>query len=264
VKAARARAGASPPGEGVADCADGDDVIPPWEEPISTLPKALTRELTEARTRAIRWKLSESPDLALTVTIFALSRRIFAGYSAAGIGLDLRTAQIADHDTLNEARAALGEIIPNEASANLEWLLGQPRQTLLEILAVLVSSAVDLVHEGASRDDARKQDLADHLAIALDLDMSQHWRPGMAFWSRLSKAALIDALMSAPDMAELSDAERVACQKAQAKRAKDDIAKTVAQALEGTGWLPDVLKTPEPEPRFALTASGEAALVSAA
>lgn len=244
---------------------DGDREPAPWDEPISTLPKALTRELSEARTRAIRWKLSENPDLALGLAVFALARQGLAGYPAAGIGLSLRTAPIADHETLEEARIALGEIVPRDSETALDWLLAQPRQTLLEILAVFVAGAIDLSHEGVSRDDGRKHCMADRLAIALDLDMTRHWKPDMAFWSRLPKAALIDALAGAPSLAQLTEVERTAFQKAQAKRTKDEIAKSVEQALDDAGWLPDMLITPIPAGALSVTNQGaEAAAAIAA
>ncbi len=244
---------------------DGDHEPPPWEEPISTLPKALTRELSQARTRAIRWKLSENPDLALSLAVLALARRSLAFYPAAGIGLDLRAAPMADHETLEEARIALGEIVPTGSEAAFDWLLEQPRQSLLEILAVLVAGAIDLSHEGVTRDDGRKQTMADKLAVALDLDMAQHWKPDIAFWSRLPKAALIDALIGAPSLTQLSEAERTAFQKAHAKRTKNEIAKSVEQALDGTGWLPDLLITPIPSGALSVTAQGaEAAAAIAA
>jgi ParB family chromosome partitioning protein len=250
----------SPAGEG--DEGDADTAIPPWDQPVSSLPKALTRELTEARTRIRRWKLSESPDLSLALMVFALSRRAVAGYSVSGMGVDLRAVELNDQETLSEARVALGEIIPSDSAAALGWLIAQPRHTLLESRAVLISGAIDLRHEGASREDARKQQTADQLAVALDLDMTQHWRPDMAFWSRLSKSALIDIHLSALAMADLSDAERTAFQKTQAKRSKDDIAKSVAQAVEGAGWLPGVLVTPNARGAFELTEAGAAAIAA--
>lgn len=250
----------SPAGEG------GDDevsaAIPPWDEPVSSLPKGLTRELTEVRTRILRWKLSENPDLSLAIAVFALSRRAVGGLSVSGVGVELRPVEMTDHETLTEARAALAEIIPSDPFAAFSWLIEQPRQTLLEMLAVLVSSAIDLSHEGASHEDACKQKLADRLAVALDLDMTRHWRPDMGFWSRLSKSALTDIHLSAPAIADLSDAERAAFQKTQAKRTKDDVARAVAQAMEGAAWLPDVLITPNAHGAFELTEAGAAAIAA--
>jgi ParB family chromosome partitioning protein len=250
----------SPAGEG------GDDevsaAIPPWEEPVSSLPKGLTRELTEVRTRILRWKLSENPDLSLALAVFALSRRAVGGYSMSGVGVELRPVEMADHETFTEARAALAEIIPSDPFAAFSWLIAQPRQTLLEMLALLVSSAIDLSHEGASHEDARKQTIADRLAVAVDLDMTRHWRPDMAFWSRLSKSTLIDIHLTAPGLADLSEPDRAAFQKAQTKRSKDDIARSVAQALEAAGWLPDVLVTPNARGAFELTEAGAAAIAA--
>jgi len=53
LKAAREQGVTSPSDEGSGD-ADADESSQPWEEPESALPKALTRELTEARTRVLR------------------------------------------------------------------------------------------------------------------------------------------------------------------------------------------------------------------
>lgn len=180
----------------------------------------------------------------------------------SGVGVELRPVEMADHETFTEARAALAEIIPCDPFAAFSWLIAQPRQTLLEMLALLVSSAIDLSHEGASHEDARKQTIADRLAVALDLDMTRHWRPDMAFWSRLSKSTLIDIHLTAPGLADFSEPERAAFQKAQTKRSKDDIARSVAQALEAAGWLPDVLVTPNARGAFELTEAGAAAIAA--
>lgn len=242
--------------------AEAGGAIAPWEEPISTLPKALIRDLTAARSRALRLKISESPDLALALAVFAMSRRAFAGYPAPGIYLDLNVSRDGDSQELEEARIAFGESIPSELPAALDWLLSQSRQTLLATLAVITASAIDLKHEGASREDARKQDIADRLASAVDLDMNQYWSPDMAFWSRLSKSALIDTLLSAPSNADLSERQRTEFQKAHGKLTKDEVAKSAAKALDGAGWLPDILIAPKPQGAFAITEAGCAAIAA--
>ncbi len=173
LKAAREQGVPPPAGEGGCDD-DADESAPHWEAPVSALPKALTRELTEARTRVLRWKVSESPDLSLALTVFTLSRRAFFGYSVSGIGIELRAVEMGDHETLAEARVALSEIITSDSVATLNWLIAQPRQTLLELLAVLISGAIDLSHEGASREDGRKQQLADCCPSS---DALRHFRP---------------------------------------------------------------------------------------
>jgi hypothetical protein len=87
--------------------------------------------------------------------------------------------------------------------------------------------------------------LADHIAEALDLDMTLHWTPDLAFWSRLPKAALIAELEGAPCMQQLNDADRASCIKSASKRRKEDLVTLVAQSLEGSGWLPALLVTAE-------------------
>jgi hypothetical protein len=63
---------------------------------------------------------------------------------------------------------------------------------------MIVASNIDLAHEDAAIDDRRKQALADRIAATLDLDMTRHWAPGLAFWTRLPKAALVAAIEAAP------------------------------------------------------------------
>jgi ParB family chromosome partitioning protein len=239
------------------------EVEAPWEEPRATLPRALVRDLTAIRTTAIRRSLMDAPNIAFAIGVFALLRHAMNGYGAPGVSLTGRPRWLADHDGTGDDRAALFASMPEAESDLLDWCLAQNAETLFEAFAVIVASNIDLAHEDANIDDRRKQALADRIAQALDLDMTRHWTPDLTFWTRLPKAALIGALETAPCMQQLSESDRALVAKNVAKLRKEEIVIRVEQGLDGCGWLPALLITPEREPRFELTAEGKAAISEA-
>jgi ParB family chromosome partitioning protein len=79
---------------------------------------------------------------------------------------------------------------------------------------------------------------ADRLAEAVSLDMTAHWRPtARTYLVRVTKPHILAAIREA-----VSDeaADRMADMK------KQDMAEATEQLLAGTGWLPALLRTPEP------------------
>lgn len=234
----------------------------PWEEPRATMPRALVRDLTAIRTTAIRRELIKAPNTAFALGVFALLRHAVSGYGAPGISLSTRPRWLADHDGLGDDRDAWIATIPESEAGLLEWCLAQDAATLLDAFALIVASNIDLAHEDAGIDDRHKQALADRIATALDLDMTRHWAPDLAFWTRLPKAALVAAIETAPCTTRLDDADRVAFLKMLARQTKDQLAAMAAQALEGSGWMPKLLVTPEAEPVFEITEAGKAAVLA--
>ncbi|MBU6407248.1 MAG: hypothetical protein KGS44_08980 [Alphaproteobacteria bacterium] len=242
---------------------DGDVTEAPWEEPRASLPRALVRDLTAIRTTALRRELVKAPHTALAMGVFALLRHAVSGYGAPGISLMARPRWLADHDGLGDERETWIASIPDTEAGLLEWCLAQDIATLLDAFALIVASNIDLSHEDAAIDDRRKQALADHIAATLDLDMTRHWAPDLAFWARLPKAALIAAIETAPCTKRLDDLDRAAFLKMLSRKTKDELATTAGTVLEGTGWLPALFVTLEAEPRFELTDAGVAALHAA-
>jgi ParB family transcriptional regulator, chromosome partitioning protein len=108
--------------------------------------------------------------------------------------------------------------------------------------------------------------------------MASHWSPTIDFFMGLTKAQIIDIIGSAPVNADNTDTRgKAVFAKHLASQKKDDLAVIATQALEGTGWLPDVLRTSglvavasgdvatdaDAEPRFEVTDMGLEALASA-
>ena len=174
------------------------------------LPKALVLELTLARTRAIRLKVSQNPSMALSLCVFALARSSFGHQTAHGIDVRAETSGISDHEALEETRSALADRAPGGESDLLAWCMNQTADDLHTSLAMLIAETIDLRHEGAGSADHRLQGIGDQIAYALGLDMTQFWKPDLEFWSRLPKAMLLDALATSPALVALDEGERTA------------------------------------------------------
>ena len=103
--------------------------------------------------------------------------------------------------------------------------------------------------------------------------MRQHWSVNIDYFMGLTKAQIITAIEAAPvNVAKIDAKGRAVFAKHLASQKKDDLAAMATQALEGTGWLPDVIATKGlvevstlggDEPRFEVTDEGLEALASA-
>lgn len=228
----------------------------------SPLPKGVIRDLSQARTRAIRLLLARDRETALAVAVATMLVRSVFRSDLPGIGVAAHKAHVEDLEALQQTRGALLAHVPEEEADVLGWCLAQPSGTLLALLAVLVADSVDLAHEKGAPSDRRRQTLADTLAEALDLDMCGFWQADASYWTRLPKTELLAALAESPGLANKREKTRDAALKAHAKLKKDELAAKVGEAFAGTGYLPDVLVTPISKGGVELTNVGAAAIAA--
>lgn len=84
----------------------------------------------------------------------------------------------------------------------------------------------------------RSLQTADRLADALALDVAKDWTPTVdSYLGCVTKAHIVEAVTEGVSE---DAARRIADMK------KPDMAQAAEQLLSGTGWLPAVLRTPEP------------------
>lgn len=239
---------------------DGED------KPVRTLgrrlPKTLVEDLTKARTRAIRDQLAKSPHIALALAVHVLRQRSVDSSAVPGVDIASHPVGYDDIDPFEQARLNASEPL-SDASDDLADLIGAPDAVLCNMLAVFVAETLEFSHQGATPQDARVQRISDALASALDLDMKVYWEASVEFWERAPKAFILDALASAPPIANLSEAARKAQVASLAKMKKAELARTAAKALQAAGWLPDELITPTRAGALAVTPQSGAALSDA-
>jgi|CXWL01.1.fsa_nt_gi ParB family chromosome partitioning protein len=255
-------------GDAGADEGDGsdirDDADADAEHDGPRLPKALVLSLTLARTQAVRKHVGETPRLGLALAVFALARSSIAHQPPRGVGLRAATAGITDYQELEDARESLAARVPTTEADMLTWCMSQSSEDLLSALALLISDCIDLTHAGVTAEERNLQAIGDAIATEIGLDMTQFWSPDLTFWSQLPKAMLLDVLAKSPRVTSMRPRENAAFLKAHAKLKKDDLARATEKALDGAGWLPAPLVTPDRDGRYELTDAGLAAVEAAA
>lgn len=258
---------------------------PPWDEDPpapdyeTDFTQKMMQDLTSARTRVLRCALSGDVDAALALAVYGLGAHQIAHTGPIGLSVHAFGSFVyADQDALIERREILMAACTNTEPEWFTWCMAQSREVLLEVQAILIASSLDLSHSATTAHCTRKQAIADALATRLQINMASHWSPNIDFFMGLTKAQIIDIIGSAPVNADNPDTRsKSVFAKHLASQKKDDLAVIATQALEGTGWLPDVFVTAglvsvacsdvatdaDSEPRFEVTDMGLEALASA-
>jgi len=215
----------------------------------SELPAALVEDLTAQRTAALRAMLAGNTDVALLAVVHAMALEVLYRYGADSClevklaSTELRhSAPGIEHgpaaQALAEHEATWADALPKEAEQLWEWLAGQDREVHLNLLAFCAALSVNAVVKPHETGMGRVRH-ADQLAAALALDMTQWWQPTKAsYLARVSKARALEAVAEGVSK---SAAENLA------KLKKDELAKLAEERLAGTGWLPALLRTKQPE-----------------
>jgi len=232
-------AGGDTSGDGERD-ADTDNAD--RTETRKTLSERLVADLTAHRTAALRDALAEQPLVAFLAALHALTLRTF--YRGRDTCLDLRVSTLAldGHaeglaDTAAgrslEARHALwaGQL-PDDPEALMATLQALPDEGRLALFAHVVSLSVNAVQRvGTSRQALTH---AGALADLVDLDMGRYWSPTVgSYFGRVTKALIVEAVAEgvSPEAAARLDSLR-----------KEDMAEAAETLLQGTGWLPPLLR----------------------
>ncbi len=230
---------------------DEDDVVKP-------LPDRLVSELTAYRTLALRDAVANNPHVAMTALLHKLCLDTFQ-HTAAGNCLEASVRQVffsiqsADLKDSPSAKAvaerhdAWKADMPKDEAALWDWLVALEDASRSALLAHCVSFGVNALYEKGDRYGGpgvsvhgvqRRIAQADRLARAVGLDMvDAGWRPTVDnYLGRVTKPRILEAVREAKgeQSAQLIDHLK-----------KADMAKEAERLLDGTGWLPEPLRTSE-------------------
>jgi len=217
------------------------------DEGLRPIPDRLMSELTAHRTLALRDAVAGSHEVAFLACLHALVLKLFYryaldscleldakhvgfGHQAPGLG-DTASAQAMD-----ARHQAFADMLPAQPEALWDALGGMDEEQRQSLFAHCVACTINATFEPYNR-RPRALAHADRLAQAVDLDMAAAgWTPTVdAFLGRVTKARIVQAVAEAKG-------ERAAEGIAHLK--KGDMAARAAVLLDGTGWLPEPLRTP--------------------
>ncbi|WP_282129206.1 ParB/RepB/Spo0J family partition protein [Roseobacter litoralis] len=226
------------------------DAITPDEDDeddgIKPLSDRLVTELTAHRTLALRDALAGDPHIAFVAALHVLTLKLFyryglnscieidprsAAFSAQAPGLaDTASAQAIEARSENWAKH-----LPKAPEDLWDVLIDFDSDSRQALFAHCVSLTLNAVHEAYNRRPGALAH-ADVLATALNLDMvAVGWTPTAdVYLARVTKAQILEAVREAKGD---DAADRIAGLK------KPEMITAAEELLEGTGWLPEPLRT---------------------
>jgi len=246
-------------GQGYEDRDDGSispHVEPEEEDGIKPLPDRRLTELTAWRTLALRDAFASNPHIALTELLHTLVRDVYWQTPGADcleayvreISLPVYSPDMPGSlpvHALRQRNEGWKHDLPEDEDALWRWIDGLDDPSRMALLAHCLSFGVNALYErmpayGAvpQRSVTERLKRADRLAAALSLDLVEAgWQPTVEnYFGRVTKARILQAAREARgDEA----AERIAHLK------KPDMAREAERLLEGSGWLPEALRTIE-------------------
>jgi len=222
---------------------------PEAAEPVTARPEfseKLMRDLTAHRTAALQAALLQNPQVALATLVHRMAETVFSLYGS-GDDIVKVAVRVTGDDTLaeeaseysdspaatllGEAETMWGDRLPGNPAALFRWLLGQPQEALLDLLAYCTARSVNAIA-------ARARTTANHsdaLAQALGVDMADWWVPTAGrYLGHVSKAKALEAV---------KEATGVDPTQATAGMKKADVVAYCASKLEGTRWVPAPLRS---------------------
>jgi ParB family transcriptional regulator, chromosome partitioning protein len=225
------------------------------DDTIKPLPDRLVTELTAYRTLALQDALAKRPHVALTLLLHTLCCDLFGHslspgclqVSVRGVSFPVQAPDLresAPAHAIIERQAAWKADMPEEEEALWHRITNLDDTGRMALLAHCVSHGVNALREKADRYGTgvsasgvqRRIEQADRLARAVSLDaVEAGWRPTAEnYLGRVPKARILEAVREARggQSAQLIDHLK-----------KADMASEAERLLEGTGWLPEPLRT---------------------
>jgi len=239
-----------------------DEVSTPGAEAVA-LPPAKTRpvhsqplvdRLTAQYAAAIQAELMVRPNLALCLLVAQMMvdvtdhvehgcawKRWFDLHASSAEGDLVRVAPELESalslQAVRQRLEGLQQAMPKPLGALVPWLLAQPQDAVLQILALLLSCTV---YRRCKSWQGAQPDHLHALAREVGLDMAKWWQPtAETYLNHVSKDRIAQVV-----------AQAVSVDTGNSLRAmKKDGAISVAETtLAGKGWLPEPLLTPPAEP----------------
>ncbi|KAB2683272.1 ParB/RepB/Spo0J family partition protein [Brucella tritici] len=216
---------------------------------IRPLSERLIEDLTAARTLALRNALANEPMTAFIAVLHLLVLKTFYHYGTASCleitvqhTVSTKTQGLADTvwaKEIEQRQEDWGHDLPGEADAVWAYLIALDQDSRLALFAHCASMSLNATIQQWNRRTKENQH-AVQLAQTIGFGMvSAGWTPTVDnYLGRVTKAHILQAVREAKgdQSAQLIDHLK-----------KQDMAREAARLLDGSGWLPEVLRYPADE-----------------
>ncbi|WP_310637180.1 ParB/RepB/Spo0J family partition protein [Delftia acidovorans] len=239
------------------DAANDDEGEEDEQPKAAAISDRLAHRLSAHRTAALQIEVAQHPHAALAALVHGMVQTVLRGrYYGPSNGSMPLGVRLTVQDrlegmapdwpespaavALRESQQTWGGKLPEDSAALFAALLAMEQGELVQLLAVCVAGAVDVVTPRATA-----QQPGAELAQAVGLDMAAWWQPtAEGYFKHIPKAAVLQAVGEfAPE-----SVHRLA------KLKKADIASEAERLAKGTGWMPAIFKkadAPEESPQVA-------------
>ena len=217
------------------------------EESDRPLSEQHRTELTSYRTIALREALADDPEAAFIAVLHAMVIRVIVLGYGTGTCLEVSTTSsrvdrsvqglgaFRPASALDARREAWAKRLPEDHHAIWDLLVDLAPEERTELFALCAGLSVNAMHSPYDRrPDALPH--ADRLARLVGLDMTRDWSPTAAnYFGRVTKIRILAAIREAKgeDTARLLEGLK-----------KGDMAREAERLMAGSGWLPELLRTP--------------------
>ncbi|EZN97438.1 MULTISPECIES: ParB/RepB/Spo0J family partition protein [Pseudomonas] len=237
-------------GEDAGNDHEGEDGDSEGQPKTAAMSDKLAQRLSAHRTAALQIEVARHPQVALAALVHGMVQTVLQGshyghrHDALPLGVSLKAQDrlegiapdIPDSPAavaLRELQQVAGEGLPEDSAELFAVLLAKSQDELVRLLAVCVAVTVDVVTSRAAQHQPGAE-----LAQAVGLDMAAWWKPTAdGYFQHVPKAAILEAVEQyAP-----AHVTRLA------KLKKGDIASEAERLADGTGWMPAIFRTEDPQ-----------------
>lgn len=208
--------------------------------------EALTHALTTHRTMALRAELMDRPDVAIVLATHALMTEMLRKSRMGGFDKHTLSSLSWERDSLDDAacegkagkavearRKELLALLPKNVTGEklLAWLLEQEQATVWKMFAFCTALSFDAT--GRREDQVSKDKRFATVAKVLELDMANWWNDYADYFGRVATSRITEVVGTVSGDAPA----------ALAKMKKADAVKYASAKMEGTRWLPEMLRS---------------------
>ena len=220
---------------------------PEEDDGVKPIPDRLMTELTAYRTLALRDALAKDPDVAHLAALHAFCLRLFYRYALEScVEVEVKSYVFGSqapglNDTaiakaVDERHRRWSEQLPREPGDLWDALVAFDADSRDALFAHCVAVSINAVHEPWNR-RPRSLAHADRIAEAIDLDVvAAGWSPTVEnYFGRVTKARILLAVREAKGEQAAQPLDHLK---------KGEMAERAQELLDGSGWLPEPLRTP--------------------